>query len=129
MPDPATPLGRTVTITPIPTPTPVVPTPAPVALQVRVRAATLSRDSGRLALSGSAHRAFTGRVSVRVRARIHRTWRTRTLTAPVRRGTLRTTVQLPRTWARAATAVRVTISWPGSSRFGAGSTTHRVRLR
>jgi hypothetical protein len=131
---PVTP-GPNPTPDPAPTPTPApAPTPAPRAPtaaepNVAVTTATLARASGRLTLKATADHHLTGRVTVRVRAKVDGRWRTKTLRLPIRRGALRATTRIPSAWAREASAVRVTVAWLGSSRFKPATTTRSVRFR
>jgi hypothetical protein len=107
-----------------------VPTaPAAADPNVALTTATLSRATGRLTLAATADRHVTGRMTVRVRVKIAGKWQTKTLHVSIRRGLLRATTHIPTTWARRATAVRVTIAWPGSSRFRPATTTKSVRFR
>jgi len=96
---------------------------------MRVKAATLSRSTGRLALEGTASPAFTGRVSVQVEAHVHGRWQIKTVKVAVRRGTLNTSVIVPTSWARSSSKARVTIIWPGSSRFLASTESRAVHVR
>jgi hypothetical protein len=91
---------------------------------VSVKVATLSRRTGRLALQASASQNFTGRISVQVKARVNGKWQTTARTVAVRRGTVDTTVSIPKRWARTATQLQVTITPPG----GTPATPYPVRL-
>ena len=109
------------------------PPPAPPAAkanpQLKVGSATLKRKARTFAVAGTIAGAVTGKVRVVLTYRVGKAKRTKSLTLSVKNGKFSGTVKLAAGDARKASKPAVNASYAGDSRYTAGTSKGRIKIR